>query len=341
MHTTDIPVSESSLLRRVEVFLEDGEFDRADEYCERVLDINVENGCAYLYKLLARLELKSKSELQELCQPIDVYPEYTKIMRFADISLKKEVEDINADIKEKIELSRKQECYAKAVSLIESDELTALTEAYSLFTELDTFNDSKKLAENCEEKIESFYDSRYNQLYLFIKDKEQEINGIRYQNKADLAERDNYSSYINDNHSKKVFDFSVLITLCVIIVCILGIVFSANDFLNTAGIEFKTVVRCIFTRIIPGIPITTIASIITFSVSKKLVRKQKANRLEDIGTAAERARLIDDKIRDAEAEIITLQKELDASLDAMRKLNSEYDIFAEKKKKDTEPEPSV
>jgi hypothetical protein len=46
-------VTEDSLLRRVEVFLEDGDFSRADEYCERVLDMNVENGYAYLFKLLA------------------------------------------------------------------------------------------------------------------------------------------------------------------------------------------------------------------------------------------------------------------------------------------------
>ncbi len=35
-------VTEESLLKRVEVFLEDGDFSRADEYCERVLDMNVE-----------------------------------------------------------------------------------------------------------------------------------------------------------------------------------------------------------------------------------------------------------------------------------------------------------
>lgn len=39
------------LLQHVVLFLEDGEFDRADGYCERILDIEPTNADAYIGKL--------------------------------------------------------------------------------------------------------------------------------------------------------------------------------------------------------------------------------------------------------------------------------------------------
>ena len=47
----------SPLLKRAFMFLEDGNFDGADEYCERVLDQDPENAQAYLGKLMAELEV--------------------------------------------------------------------------------------------------------------------------------------------------------------------------------------------------------------------------------------------------------------------------------------------
>jgi flagellin-specific chaperone FliS len=38
------------LLQRIRLFLEDGEFDRTDEYCERVLDIEPTNAMLILGK---------------------------------------------------------------------------------------------------------------------------------------------------------------------------------------------------------------------------------------------------------------------------------------------------
>lgn len=53
----------SPLLRRAYMYLEDGDFASADEYCEKVLDQDPENAKAYLYKLLAELKLTSVEKL--------------------------------------------------------------------------------------------------------------------------------------------------------------------------------------------------------------------------------------------------------------------------------------
>jgi len=327
-HTPEVNVTEVSLLKRVAVFLEDGEFDRADEYCERVLDMNVENGEAYFYKLLAALQLKGKDELYNLEEPFDTEPCYLKIMRFGSEQLKREVENINTAILKKAEEKQKALSFERALYMLQSQSIAELTEAYRLFVSLGDFDNAKECAEKCKSRIEAIYDTRYNELYLEAKQKEQEISDRQYQNSTDIIEKDDYDQYIKDNQRKKVFDYSFLVAAVVAIMGVAAIFFASSEYLALAGITFKTVLRCIFTKIVPGIPLTGLATVLGFHISKKLVKKQKANLLEDISTAAEKAKEIGEKISSAENEAFMLKRELDESLEALRMLNSEYDAFA-------------
>lgn len=335
-HTPEVSVTEASLLKRVAVFLEDGEFDRADEYCERVLDINVENGEAYFYKLLAALRLKDKSALSDIESPIDTQPAYAKIMRFGSEELKREIESINLAIVKNAKERKKALSYERATSLINSDDIAELTEAYSLLKFAGDFEDSLKKAEYCKSKAESLYDSRYNELYLAAKEKEQEIKDRQYQNSTAAMEKDDYDQYIKDSRSKKVFDYSLLVASGVAIFCIMAIFFSVSEYISLAGVTFKTVLRVIFTKIIPGMPLTGLSTVISFRISKKLVKKQKENLIEDIGTAAQRAKEISEQINSAETEAFTLQRELDERLEALRVLNAQYDAFVAAKEKDNQ-----
>lgn len=326
-HTPEVNVTEASLLKRVAVFLEDGEFARADEYCERVLDMNVENGEAYFYKLLASLQLTGKDELYKLEAPFDNNPCYAKIMRFGSMQLKREVEGINAQIVKKAEEKKKALSFERALYMLQSQSIPELTEAYRLFVSLGDFDNARECAEQCKSRIEAIYDARYNEIYLAAKQKEQEISDRQYENSTDIVEKDDYDQYIKDNQRKKVFDYSFIVAAVVAVIGVAAIIFSSNEYLTLSGISFKTVFMCILTRIVPGAPLTGIATILSFHVSKKLVKKQKANLLEDIGTAAERARKIGERISDAEGEVFMLKQELDENLEALRKLNGEYDEF--------------
>ena len=330
-HTPEITVTEASLLKRVAVFLEDGEFDRADEYCERVLDMNVENGEAYFCKLLAALRLRDKNRLYELEEPFDGQPSYMKIMRFGSEQLKREVEKINSAIIKNAEEKKRALSYEKALGQLESESIAVLTEAYKAFCSLGDFEAARENAEKCKERIESIYDVRYNELYFSAKEKEQEISDRQYQNSTDVIEKDDYDRYIKDNQGKKVFDYSLLAAIAVAILGVIAIFFSVSEYLALAGITFKTVLRVIFTKIVPGMPLTGLATVIGFRISKKLVKKQRANLIEDIGTAAERAKKIGEKISSAENESFLLKRELDEKLEALRRLNTEYDLFVSEK----------
>lgn len=325
--TPKVSVTEASLLKRVQVFLEDGEFDRADEYCEKVLDMNVENGEAYLYKLLAGLGLVKKEELSSLTEPFDGEPAYAKIMRFGSAQLKKELSDINASILAKKEEAERALRLENASRLCESDSISSLTEAYCILKD----SDEKEKAEELKKKIESIYDESYNSLFMLAKEKEQEINDLKYQNSTDLAEREGYDQYIKEHHGKKLFDYSLLVAICVCITCIVLAVINVRNFFLASELSFRAVVICFFTRILPAFPITWFCTFISFVISKGIVKKQKKNLLEDIGTAADRAREIGNKVGKAESDALVLQRELDGVLEELRKLNEEYDVFLAEK----------
>jgi tetratricopeptide (TPR) repeat protein len=72
----------AALLKRIGLFLEDGEFARADEFCEQVLNIDPTNADAYLYKLLVEFKCHSKSDLSSLNAPISNSKNYAKVLRF-------------------------------------------------------------------------------------------------------------------------------------------------------------------------------------------------------------------------------------------------------------------
>ena len=79
--------NEESLLKRAFMFLEDGDWDSADEYCEKVLDIDPENARAYLGKLMAECRACRMEDLQNCRRQLDSSSNYNKALRFADPDL--------------------------------------------------------------------------------------------------------------------------------------------------------------------------------------------------------------------------------------------------------------
>ena len=77
------------LLKRAFMFLEDGDWNSANEYCEKVLDIDPECAEAYLGKLMAELKVHKQEDLADCEQPFDESNNYKKAVRFADEKLSK------------------------------------------------------------------------------------------------------------------------------------------------------------------------------------------------------------------------------------------------------------
>ena len=112
-----------SLLRRAEMFLEDGDFNGANTCAEKVLDIFPESVEAYLVKLCCDYKVKNKAGLGRLSVYFTENINYKRILRFADDSLIQELNGYIAKIPENIIAARnayeiKKRRYALASKMI-------------------------------------------------------------------------------------------------------------------------------------------------------------------------------------------------------------------------------
>mgnify|MGYP002538481964 CR=1 FL=1 len=79
-----------SLLKRAFMFLEDGEWGSANKYAEKVLDIDPEDGEAYLAKAMSDLKKRSRSSMND-ASGIALNANIQKALRFGSGSLKNEI----------------------------------------------------------------------------------------------------------------------------------------------------------------------------------------------------------------------------------------------------------
>lgn len=153
----------SPLLERAFLFLEDGKWKDANTYCEKVLDIEPKNAEAYLGKLMAELNVRSRNELVDCELPFDDRENFGKVIRFGDERLKTEMRGYIAHINERNETARLSELYNSAVEAMTTakteDEFKAVA---AEFDNIAGFKDSESLAEQCRENAEM---ARKNAIY--------------------------------------------------------------------------------------------------------------------------------------------------------------------------------
>ena len=143
------------LLKRAFMFLEDGDWNSANEYCEKVLDIDPENAQAYLGKLLSELRVRKQDALKEQAEPFDHSNNYQKAIRFADEKLKTALAGYIEHINTRNENARLDGIYARAKNAMSAANTeSAYKEAAHLFESIDEYQDSAVLVQSCYEKAE-------------------------------------------------------------------------------------------------------------------------------------------------------------------------------------------
>jgi len=91
-----------SLMKRGWLFLEDEDWKQADEYFDRVLDINPEYAPAYIGKLCVELQITDEAKLASSKNPFEDMANYKKAVRFADEGYRATVEGYNHTVKNRI-----------------------------------------------------------------------------------------------------------------------------------------------------------------------------------------------------------------------------------------------
>ena len=143
------------LLKRAFMFLEDGNWQEADTYCEKVLDQDPENAQAYLGKLMAELQVRKQAQLSDCEQSFEDNGNYLKILRFGDKKLQNALDGYISHINDRNETARLTGIYNAVVQMMESADSEGLYKAAaSKFRDISGFKDADELAQECLEKAE-------------------------------------------------------------------------------------------------------------------------------------------------------------------------------------------
>lgn len=115
---SDSGFNNASLLKRMFLFLEDGDWSNANAYCEKILDNDPECAEAYLGKLLIDVKVKRKEDLTCTSQDFEHTNNFQKTMRFANDELK----NLLTEYVEKNKEFRLEHRYVKACDYIKTIE---------------------------------------------------------------------------------------------------------------------------------------------------------------------------------------------------------------------------
>ncbi|MCI8496867.1 MAG: TIR domain-containing protein [Clostridiales bacterium] len=156
-------VNIKALFERVLMFLEDEDWESADEYCEKILDMEPRNAKAYLGKLMAEQHVHKQEELADCDQPFDNRNSYQKVLRFGEDQLAQTLQGYVEHIRERNEQNRIKGIYQSGLSAMNA----AMSEndyqaAAQLFREVAEYQDAGALEQECLQKAE---DARKSVVY--------------------------------------------------------------------------------------------------------------------------------------------------------------------------------
>ena len=159
------------LLKRAFMLIEDGEWEKADDIFEQVLNLEPENAEAYLGKLLAENKAYSIDYLSKNSQPISNNNNYKRILRHGDDDLKKKVISANEIILKRIEqekeYKRKELIYQEASKCQKYGRYEEAIEKYSAIF---FYKDSKTQIAFCKNKINEY--KQQENYYVAVKQME-------------------------------------------------------------------------------------------------------------------------------------------------------------------------
>ena len=148
-------VNVEPLLERAFMFLEDGDWGEANEYCEKVLDQDPKNVRAYLGKLMAECRACRMEDLQNCEQPFGGSGNYEKVLRFAEPKLIETLKGYIAHINDRNENARLTGIYNRAVSAMnEANSENGYKAAAEIFKTVPGFKDADSLVEKCLDNAE-------------------------------------------------------------------------------------------------------------------------------------------------------------------------------------------
>ena len=181
------------LLRRAKLFLEEKEWGKADDYCERVLDLEPENAQAYLVKLMIRAQVVREEDLATAKVSFSEWKSFKDACHYADDDLRTRLENYLRSTQEALRLAEeekhRQEKIQRQREELELQEKQAwqrevrynnacryggpnasrndLKEALKLFAPLTGYKDVSERVRFCKERLEKLEKEEHLKQYEF------------------------------------------------------------------------------------------------------------------------------------------------------------------------------
>ena len=127
------------IIKRALSFLEQGNFEKADELSELIFNFDVNNSSAYLIKLMAELHIKKVEELPNHTTLLDTSENYQKLIEIADNKLKETLISYNNEIKQRM--------YENAVQQQNNGKYNKAIEILNL---IPNWNDAEEILYKCQ-----------------------------------------------------------------------------------------------------------------------------------------------------------------------------------------------
>lgn len=150
------PVKIESLLQRAHLFLEDCNWSQADQYSEKILDMDPQNTQAYMIKLMAELRITSEEQFCNATRPLEEYDSFKKAVRFADEEYKARLMEYNDTLFELLEKRRQEKICQDACTVLEGEpSLQLLQITIQELESIGNYKDAASLAQQCRERAEA------------------------------------------------------------------------------------------------------------------------------------------------------------------------------------------
>lgn len=171
-----------NLMKRVYLYLEDEDFEKASEYIDKVLDVDAEYAPAYVAQVLVAKKLTKEANLTILRASIDDDPTWKKALRFANEEQKQRylgyAKQINENEvydkeqkKKQEELAVKKEQYDRALAEISKGNYFG---AMMILHQLNGYKDAEKLMRQCLDKYKEELLQKEQKQRKTLAEKEQE-----------------------------------------------------------------------------------------------------------------------------------------------------------------------
>lgn len=169
-----------AILARIDLLLEDKEWEKAYDYCEQVLNYDPYNAEVYIKRILVSLKLSKESDLKIQKNVLEQNPDYIKAIRFSDDETRIRLQEYNDIIKKNIEDENNESLYKEALFLLAKSDIDDHKKAEEIFIGLGNYKDSPECLERCKK----------NRLLL-----EEEQKEKLYEKANDLLNKENLSEY--------------------------------------------------------------------------------------------------------------------------------------------------